>query len=274
MGNALFIVWRESIEALLVIGILYGWLKNSGHGARGLPWLWGGVAAGVALAAGLAALMLFVQSELAGEALEYFQTALLFIAAGLITQMVLWMGKHGRGMKRELEAGAARATEQANWMGLSLLAALAVAREGGETAVFLYGLGAGQASAQPLFLGAGAGLLLALFTAWGVSRGLRFLNYRLFFRISGIVLLFLAAALLTGGMERLIGMEWLPTLVDPVWDSSSLLDNNSTAGSLIASFTGYRSRPSLMLVLVYAGYWVLIAGLLRPRAQPAVTVNT
>lgn len=270
MGNALFIVWRESVEALLVVGILYGWLKSSDTGRQGIPWLWGGVAVGVALAAGLAALMLFVQNELAGEALEYFQTALLFAAAGLITQMVLWMGKHGRGMKRELEAGAARAAEKANWMGLSVLAALAVAREGGETAVFLYGLGAGQTGTQPLFLGAAAGFLLALLTAWGVSRGLRFLSYRLFFRLSGIVLLLLAASLLMGGVERLIGMELLPALVDPLWDSSAILDDSSTAGGLVASFTGYRAHPSLTLVLAYAAYWALVGVLLRPRTMAVV----
>jgi len=267
MGNALFIVWRESIEALLVIGILYSWLKNSGHGNRGLPWLWAGVVGGGALAIGLAALMLFVQSELAGEALEYFEVVLMFTAACLITQMVLWMGKHGRGMRQELEAGASRAAENANWAGLSLLVALAVAREGGETAVFLYGLGAGQADAQHLFIGAAGGLLLALLTAWGVSRGLRFLSYRLFFRISGIVLLCLAASLLMGGVERLIGMEWLPTLVDPLWDSSGFLDDSSSAGNLVASFTGYRAHPSLMLVLAYLSYWALVAFLMRaPKA--------
>src|SRR5512135_1510407 len=108
MGNAIFIVWRESVEALLVISILSAWLRNSGYAKRALPWLWGGVTAGVALALLLGAIMLFVQNELTGNALEYFQIIMLFLATGLITQMVLWMSKHGREMKRGLESGAAR----------------------------------------------------------------------------------------------------------------------------------------------------------------------
>jgi high-affinity iron transporter len=272
MGNALFIVWRESVEALLVIGILYAWLRNSGHAQRGLPWLWGGVAGGVVLALGLAALMLLVQNELTGEALEYFQVAMLLLASGLITQMVLWMSRHGREMKRELESGAARAAETANWAGLAALAAVAVAREGAETAVFLYGLGAGEEGGQ-LLLGALAGFLLAVLTAWALSRGLRVLSYRLFFRITGTALLLLAAALLVGGTERLIGLEWLPALADPIWDSSAWLDDGGSVGGFVAALTGYRARPSLTLVLVYGGYWILVTaarqGLLAPFRKAA-----
>lgn len=268
MGNAIFIVWRESVEALLVISILYAWLKNSGTGKQGLPWLWGGVAAGVGLAAGLGALMLLVQNELTGEALEYFQTAMLFLASGLITQMVLWMRKHGREMKRELESGAARAAAASNWTGLSVLAAIAVAREGAETVVFLYGLGTGAEDSQLLLLGAVAGLLLAAFTAWALGRGLRSLNYALFFRLTGTALLFLASALLVSGVEKLIGMEWLPPLVDPVWNLSAWLDDSSPIGNFVASFTGYRARPSLTVVLVYLGYWGMIA-VTRRRLAPS-----
>lgn len=269
MGNALFIVWRESVEALLVISILSAWLRNSGYAQRALPWLWGGAAAGVVLALVLGALMLFVQSELTGNALEYFQIIMLFLATGLITQMVLWMSKHGREMKRELESGAARAASTANWSGLAVLAAIAVAREGAETAVFLYGLGAGQDESRTLLLGALAGFALAVATAWALGRGLRVLSYALFFRLTGTALLLLAAALLVTGTERLIGLEWLPSLVDPVWDSSAWLDDGSPAGSFVASFTGYRARPSLTLILVYLGYWGLISVARRGR-MPAL----
>lgn len=266
MLNAIFIVWRESVEALLVVGILYAWLRNGGY-LRALPWLWGGVAAGVALAAALAGAMIFVQSELSGEALEVFQVVLLFVACALITQMVLWMKKHGRGMRRELEAGAARTAEGADWLGLAVLAAIAVAREGAETAVFLYGLGAGQTAGRALFLGALLGFAAALATAWAINCGVRFLGYAPFFRITGLVLLFLAAALLAAGVDRLIGQGWLPTLADPAWDTSAWLDDGGSLGAFLASFAGYRARPSLMLVLIYFGYWLLVGALGRLYAR-------
>src|SRR5258705_495282 len=105
MGNALFIVWRESAEAMLVVGILYAWLKRRPDAAVGLRYLWGGVAAGVGLALALAIVMLGVASGLSDDALEYFQVAMMLIAAGLIVQMVFWMRRHGRTFKKELEAG-------------------------------------------------------------------------------------------------------------------------------------------------------------------------
>jgi high-affinity iron transporter len=40
MGNALFIVWRESAEAMLVVGILYAWLRNRPDAATGMRFLW------------------------------------------------------------------------------------------------------------------------------------------------------------------------------------------------------------------------------------------
>ena len=75
MGNALFIVWRESAEAMLVVGVLYAWLKNRADAATGMRYLWGGVAAGAGLAGVLALVMLGIASSLSGNGLDYFQLA-------------------------------------------------------------------------------------------------------------------------------------------------------------------------------------------------------
>ncbi|MQY50801.1 FTR1 family iron permease [Rhodocyclus gracilis] len=254
MGNALFVVWRESVEAMLVIGILYAWLKRN-PAPGGLRALWIGVGSGVGLALLLGWAMLAAQDELSGQALEWFQTAILFVAAGLITQMVLWMARHGRHMKGHLEAGLARAADQGSWIGIASISALAIAREGAETVIFLYGLGMEHGDGSALAIGALAGFALALLTAWATSRGLRFLDPRHFFKTTGALLLVFAAALLVAGVERLIGMGWLPPLLDPVWDSSGLLDDTNAGGSLLATLVGYRAQPSLMLLLAYLGYW-------------------
>lgn len=258
MGNAIFIVWRESVEALLVISILHTWLKrNEGNGA-GLGALWAGVAAGVGLAGALGWAMMAAQSELAGEALEWFQIAILFIAGGLIAQMVLWMQKHGRGMKQGLERELAHAAQHSGKLGIATVAALALAREGAETVIFLYGLGMEGSGAAGVATGAALGFGLAVLTAWALNRGLRHLNYRQFFRVSGFLLLLFAVSLLVSGTERMIGIGALPALVDPVWDTSRLIDDNSTVGALFSAFSGYRARPSLMLLAVYASYWIAV----------------
>ncbi|MDC8756637.1 FTR1 family iron permease [Janthinobacterium fluminis] len=265
MGNALFIVWRESVEAMLVVGILYAWIKrNDGAGMRAL---WAGAAAGIALAAALGWAMVAAQDELSGAALEWFQLAMLLTAAALIVQMVLWMQKHGRHMKQQLENDMARAAQRSGAAGVAVIAALAIAREGAETAIFLYGMGLSGGDGTALAAGAALGFALALLTAWAVSSGLRFLDYRQFFRVSGLLLLLFAAALLASAVDRLIGGGWLPALVDPLWDSSALLDDASGGGAALAAFTGYRARPSLTLAAVYALYWLGIVVAQRRRAS-------
>ncbi|WP_296000205.1 FTR1 family protein [Rugamonas sp.] len=265
MGNALFIVWRESVEAMLVVGILYAWIKrNDGAGLRAL---WLGVAAGVALAGALGWAMVAAQDELSGGALECFQLAMLLAAAGLIVQMVLWMQKHGRHMKQQLERDLAGAARRAGGVGVAAIAALAIAREGAETAIFLYGMGLADGAGVGLAGGAALGFALALLTAWAVNRGLRFLNYRQFFRVSGLLLLLFAAALLASAVDRMIGSGWLPPLVDPLWDSSALLDDAGSGGAALAAFTGYRARPSLTLAVIYALYWIGIALAQRRRGR-------
>lgn len=261
MGNALFIVWRESVEAILVVSILLAWIRARGDDRIGVRHLWAGVGAGLALAGFLALAMLGVHGWLAADALDVFQTGIVVVAAALITHMVLWMRSHGRHMKRDLEAGLARAAETAGGVSVAVLAAIAVGREGAETVLFLYGLAMEQSgdTLARLFAGAGIGFVLALATASLILGGARWLPGRVFFRISEIVLLLLAAALLVSGVERLIDMEWLPPLVEPVWDSSMLLADGSTAGGIAAAFAGYRSQPSLMVLIAWLGYWALVA---------------
>ncbi|MEO8538023.1 MAG: FTR1 family protein [Betaproteobacteria bacterium] len=270
MGNALFIVWRESAEAMLVVGVLYAWLRNRADAATGMRYLWGGVAAGAVLAVALALVMLGIASTLSGNALDYFQLAIMLIASGLIVQMVFWMRKHGRTFKKDLEADMARNVRKANWWGLLVVVALAVGRETAEAVVFLYGLGAGQNGIThlPVVLVLGIGSALATF--WLLQQGSRILSWRVFFRVSEIMLLLLAGSLLVSGMERLIALDILPALIDPVWDTSRILDDSGRIGGLIASFTGYRARPALLPVAAFAIYWVAIWALLRrSQSRPA-----
>lgn len=265
MGNVFIVVWRESLEALLIVGIVHSWLKINDSSGKGTRSLWMGVAAGLGLAGVLAYLISTVQDELAETALEAFQAGMLITACLLVTHMVLWMAKHGREMKQHLEQGAARARDAANWFGLAAVVALAIAREGAETAIFLYGL-ALSGQSQELAMGIGTGLLAGLATGWVISRSLRFFPTGLFLRLSGGLLLLFAAALLAAGVERLVGQGWLPPLLEPLWDSSALLDDSAGAGKVLANITGYRSHPSLMLLLVYTTYW---AGIVFTKAKAA-----
>lgn len=257
MGNAFFVVWRESLEAFLIAGILFAWLQANDDTGKGKRALFLGLGAGVGLACLLGWALLGVQDELTGEALDLFQTATLFVAAGLITQMVLWMRKHGRTMKARLHAELSSAAERSGHLGVAVVAALAVAREGAETVIFLYGLAQGG-EMSALAFGTVTGLAVAALTAWITAKSLARLNIALLLRLSSILLLVLASALLVAALDRLIGAGYLPPLLDPVWDTSLLLDDTTKGGKLIADFSGYRARPSLSELLVWAGYWAVV----------------
>jgi len=267
MLNVVLVVWRESLEAMLIVGILHAWLARNEAGKRGRVALWLGVAAGMLLAVALGWGMLAAQSALAGDALEYFQTGVLFVAAALVTQMVFWMARHARTMKRQLEAELSSAADSGNWFSVAAIAALTVAREGAETVVFLYGASF-EAGAHSLWTAASLGVALAAGTAWLAARGLRLANTARLLRISSVLLLIFASALLVAGVERLIGNGSLPPLVEPLWNSSGLLDDAGRAGGLVAQLAGYRAQPSLMLVIIWAAYWLLALVTLR-RARSA-----
>ncbi|MCK9516630.1 MAG: FTR1 family protein [Ottowia sp.] len=275
METAAFIVWRESVEALLVVGILYAWLRASPAGRRGLPWLWAGVAAGLALAGVLALALLGVASWLGDSAQEWFQAAMAMAACALVVQMVLWMRVHGRGLKTQLESGASAHAATGHWWGLLVLVAIAVAREGSETVVFLYGtiLSSSQGGQVAAMLLAGVGgFAAALLTFWLLQLGGRVITWRRFFRVTEVLLLLLAGALLVGATDRLLSLGVLPGLVDPVWDSSALLSTSSGVGKLLADFAGYRDFPALSQLLIWLGYWALVGWLLH-RSQPKGTAH-
>ncbi|WP_321817945.1 MULTISPECIES: FTR1 family iron permease [unclassified Paraburkholderia] len=266
MGQVLFIVWRESVEALLVVGILYAWLKNGDADARrGLPYLWAGVGAGILAAVALGAALVGFTEVLSGDAQDYFQTGMVLVACVLIVQMVLWMKQHGRTLKREMEESLQKTTRDANWWGITLLVALAIAREGSETVIFLYGLGFGQSGHVDAsqYVAVLLGLGLAFLTFYLLQLGGKVFSWRLFFRVTEIMLLFLGAGLFQTGVDKLIDKEVLPTIVDQVWNSSMILDDSSTFGSLVATLTGYRAHPALMNLIAYAVYWLVVWFLAR-----------
>lgn len=276
MGQILFIVWRESVEALLVVGILYAWLKNGdGDARRGLPYLWAGVGAGLLMAVGLGAALVGFTEVLSGDAQDYFQTAMVLIACVLIVQMVLWMRQHGRTLKRDMEQSLQQSTRGSNWWGVAVLVALAIAREGSETVIFLYGLGFGQSGhvdgSQVLAVVIGLGL--ALLTFYVLQLGGKYFSWRHFFRVTEVMLLFLGAGLFQTGVDKLIDKEILPLGMSQVWDTSALLDDSGTFGSLVATLTGYRAHPALMNLIAYAVYWAVVWLLLKRASRRPATVQ-
>lgn len=272
-SQILFVMWRETVEAMLVVGILHAWLSHNPDGKPGLKYLWLGVIAGLGGAFLLGLGIDALNSVLSDEGQEYFQAALLLAAAALIVQMVFWMRRHGQRMKQDLEQSLGHSTRQQSWWGVFSLAAIAITREGSEAVLFLSSLATGSSGfgSSSFWLALGLGVLLAGGTFYLLQLGGKLISWRAFFRGTEIMLLLLGCALLVGGVERLIGVQMVPALVSQVWDSSGVLDDGTIFGGVVSAFTGYRARPSLMILLVFFTYWGSVQWISRPvrRQVPA-----
>lgn len=272
--NILFVIWRESVEALLVIGILNAWLSYRPplERRRGRIWLWSGAASGLLGALAFATVLLKIGDALDDEVQEYFQTGVVLLASCLIVQMVFWMRNHGRTLKAELCNSLNQVADRANWVGVFVLSALSVFREGSEVPIFLYGtLVSVSGNDHSAIFAAVAGFLAALATYGVFQLGGRILSWNMFFRVTEKVLLLLASSLLLSGVDHLISLDVLPSLSSRLWDTSMLVPDSGMFGGLVSGLTGYRARPVLSQLLIFTGYWGTILWLLyRPRAvQPA-----
>jgi len=279
MGQTIFVVCRESIEALLVIGILYAWMNERQDAATGKRWLLAGILAGLGLATLLTITLIGVTDLLGGEARTWFEIGMLSLASALIVQMVMWMRKHGRTLKQEIESGlAASLNGKKSWWGVFVLAMIAVGREGSETVMFLYGSLLqldSFASYMSFFLAAGIGLALAMILFYALQLGGRFVSWKWFFRVTEIMLLFLGSALFLAASEKLLGGPLaiidLPSwFYSTMWDMSQLLSDSSIIGNLLASLFAYRSQPIGWDLLVLGLFWVSVFILLNVQTNASI----
>lgn len=266
MGQVLFVVWRESFEALLVIGIIYAWIKRHPDARNGMKYLWGGVALGLAMSILLALLIYGVFNVLDDTGQSLFMIFMELLACVLIVQMVYWMNKHGSSMKAEIESGINRNAAHHNWWGASLIIAIAIAREGSEIVVFLssFIMSLTTNNASEFFIEVAGGIAIAALTLYAFLLTNRLISWAIFFKVTGVILLFLALSLLLKGGEEsanlLIEYDFaIPEfLIYPAWDTTALLDDSGIAGNFISSFFAYRSQPIWLSVITFILYWVIV----------------
>jgi high-affinity iron transporter len=272
MLEALLIMWRESLEAALIVGILLTYLSRSGQRA-GIHYVWAGTAAGVTAALVCGVLSNGARTLLSPDVQELLQAGILFVAVGVLTWMVLWMHRHARDMRGELQRKADAALATGRLLGLGVIAFVAVFREGVETVLFMWGIvvqPGTQLAAIPLFVASVGGAMLAVLTAWLFFRGFAWLRLQTFFRVTGVLLLLVASGLLASGVNKLIGLGLVPPLLPQVWNTSWLVREGSPLGAVLCALVGYRSRPSLLEVLSFAAYLPSMLWLLR-RADAAAS---
>ncbi len=262
LWQTVFVVWREALEAILIVSILYSFLSKTNSTA--LPFMWRGVVAGTFLSFVIASLIIGADTWFVGEAQVYFQVAILLLSCLLMTQMVFWMRRHAKSLKKEFELDLQKALERPNYIGIALLAALAVGREGSEAVIYVYGLGLEKsATLAAMVLSVSFGLILAAFMFYFISKGLKHLKTQIFFNVTSAILLLSAAGLGASAIGRLVAENMLSGLIEPVWDISKCLESEGILVKVVKAICGYNPRPTLTEVLFYFGYWLLIFILIK-----------
>jgi high-affinity iron transporter len=249
----LVITLREGVEASLIVGIVAAFLVKQGRrDALNLMWL--GVGLAVAICVAVAVALRVVGNELPQREQEGLETIVGLIAVGMISYMIIWMRRHARELKSQLEGHAAAALAAGSAGALVGMAFLAVLREGFETSVFL--LAAFQDSSDTAAAGAGAVLGLALAIGLGLAiyfGGVR-INLSRFFRITGFVLVLVAAGLLATSAHTAHEAGWINGMQGQVLDLTWLVQPGTVTGSLLTGMLGLQPEPTEIEVIVYLLY--------------------
>jgi high-affinity iron transporter len=267
---AIVLSFREALEAVLIIGIVLGYLAKAGemHRARSV---WAGVVAACAVSVALSLLLFSAGAEMEGQAEALFEGATMLLAAIVLTWMIFWMQSHSGDIKNQVAQRLHSAPGDAHRWGLFSLAFLSVIREGIELSLFLT---AAMFTSSPLqtALGAVIGIGGATIVGWAVFSGTRRLDVQRFFSISGLVLLVFAAGLVGSGLAEMHEAGILPAIVAHVWSTRHILSEQSTIGALFKALLGYSDSPSLLQVLGYAAYAAVTLTVITMRQQ-ALTVR-
>ena len=255
---AFLIMLREGIEAALIVGIVAGFLKQSGY-VHMMPKVWIGTVLAALMCLGLGLWIHNKTGEIPQKQQEFVVGALGLFAVAMLTYMVLWMKKASRGLKQSLQTSVSNALQRGSGHGWALvsMAFLAVAREGLESVFFLIAV-FNQAPAAEMPLGAVLGLVAAAVIGYLIYKGGVKINLGKFFQWTGVLLIFVAAGLLAGAFRALheAGVWNIGQII--VFDSSHILHNDSVMGVLMGGFFGYTDHPVVSDLVLYVVYLVTV----------------
>src|SRR3984885_10009079 len=199
---------REGLEAALIVGIVAAFLGQQGR-RDALRQVWAGAAIAVVICIGIAIVLQVISSDLPQRQQEGLETVVGALAVCMVTYMIMFMRRHARDLKGDLEGAAASALAAGSSRALVMMAFLAVLREGFETAVFLLATFHASGDATASWLGAVLGILLAVAIGYGIYRGGVRLNLARFFRITSLVLVVVAAGLVMTAFHTANEAGWL-----------------------------------------------------------------
>ena len=241
---------REGVEASLIIGIIAAFLGTQGQ-TRALRWVWMGVSLAIALCVAIGLALGDFEGALSQREQEQLETVVALVAVGMVSYMIVWMRRHARSLKGDIESHLATALAQGSIKALVVMAFLAVFREGLETVIFL--LAVFQQSDNTAASGGGAvlGLAAAFVVGYALYRGGLRINMAKFFRATGVVLVVVVAGLFAAAAHTAHEAGWLNAAQGQVIDLSSFIKPGSVQSALATGMLGIQPKPVLAEVIAW-----------------------
>jgi high-affinity iron transporter len=264
--GALVIVFREVLEAGLIIGIVLAATQGVPGRARFVTL---GILAGVAGACVVALFAEAISDAFEGAGQELLNASVLGAAVLMLMWHNAWMARHGREMAAEMKALGKDVSAGARPMTmLTVVIGLAVLREGSEIVLFLYGIVATGTSPSALLLGGVLGLALGAVLTALTYFGLVALPTRHVFTVTTVLIALLAAGMAAQAVQFLYAAGWIEVLNNQMWDSSGWLPQDGLLGRLLHTLIGYTDRPSALQLIAYVATLAVMAVLMRIAAPP------
>lgn len=247
---------REGLEAALIVGIIAAFLKTNG---RRLTAMWIGVVAAIVLSIAVGVGLAVVEQSLPQAAQEGMESIIGVVAIFFVTGMIVWMNRHARAMRSDLEQQAGQALRDGHATALVVMAFLAVLKEGFETSVFLLATFSAATDAALAALGAVLGILTAVAIGIGIYLGGIRINLGRFFQVTGAFLILVAAGLVVSTLRTAHEAGWITGGQQRTLDLSGLVAPGSVSSALITGVLGIPADPRLIEVVGWVLYLVPVA---------------
>jgi high-affinity iron transporter len=270
---AFLLMLREGVEAALIVGILLAYLTQLGR-RQDFKYVWWGTAAAVALSLVVGGIIYSTVGEMDESSERIAGGVIAFAACGLLTWMIFWMARQSRSIKPALHSKVDMAVASGSAIAIGSVAFVAVLREGLESALFLISTTIGETAAGGQLLGGLLGILAAIAIGYLIYRGGSRLNLRIFFRVTGMLLILFAAGLVSKGIHAFQEAGIIPVLIERAWDLPWADPGQSLLWSFAAGLFGWSSDPSLLMVLGYFGYLVPVSIKLWRATKPIPSLTS
>jgi high-affinity iron transporter len=264
MLSTFLIALREGLEAALIVGILVAYVVKTNRRNLLVP-IWTGVGIALTASFALGGFLSFTSAELSDRGEQFFAGTTSFLAVGLVTWMVFWMKRAARTLRDELHGKVDNALS-AGPIALAAAAFFAVAREGLETALFVYTHFKTVSATSSASVGLIAGLTLAVILGYLIYNRSIKIDLSKFFTITGIALIIVAAGVLSYGIHEYQELGWIPGDGSYAWDISSVMAKDSIAGTLLAGTIGFDVNTTWVQLFLYLAYLGIV---LRLYTKPA-----